>query len=86
MGEGINKSIFVSNYQYIVELGLFFNIPWMKALWHGFTKWRPRGHALTQAKSLLRKESCELTSKCGKGSFICQIEKPPNQLDKKRKG
>ena len=38
---GINKMIFVSNYQYLVKLGVFFNIPWTKLPWHGFTKWRP---------------------------------------------
>ena len=38
----INKRIFVSNYQYVVKLEVFFNIPWTKALWHGFTKRRPR--------------------------------------------
>ena len=41
MGLGLNKIIFVSNYQYLVKLGVFFNIPRTKALWHGFTKWRP---------------------------------------------
>ena len=33
--------ILVSNYQSIVKLGVFFNIPWMKEIWHDFTKWRP---------------------------------------------
>ena len=25
-----------------MKLGVLFNIPWTKVLWHGFTKWKPR--------------------------------------------
>ena len=35
-------SIFIST---SCPLGVFFNIPWTKELWHGFTKWRPRDPA-----------------------------------------
>ena len=55
IGRGLNKKIFVSNYQYVVKLGVLFNVPWTKALWHCFTKWIPRvGKIYVDVKSHLK--------------------------------
>ena len=43
MGGGFNKRILGGIYPYIVKLGVFFNIPWMKVLCYRFIEWRPRG-------------------------------------------
>ena len=53
LGGGINKIICVNNYQCLVKLWVFFKIPWTKALWHGFTKWRPRGDPILPGSEVI---------------------------------
>ena len=50
IGRGLKKMIFGGIFQYFLKIGVLFHMPRTNVLWHGFTKWRPRGY-LTQDRN-----------------------------------
>jgi hypothetical protein len=75
--EGIRKRVLKGIFQYLVKLGVLFNIPWMELLCHRFNKWRP----CQKNRSLKEMTSCTLHEislplKLGNEAFNCANNMP----------
>ena len=70
---GGSTTLFVGIYQYLVKLGVFFNIPWINELWHPFSKWIPSASTQLQDERI-EVENVSIPSDCYSPSLLSRGE------------